>query len=212
MQEEHRWDDASAQLPSPLRGGWPVRRTGRVGSLMARTSISYETRTKARDHRKHLSKAERILWWHLRELKSEGFRFRRQAPVGPYIVDFAWFSARIVVELDGDNHETETQKRHDKNRDAFLKERGFQVLRFSNWDAIDVPEWVIARIKGAIAAHVEQPHPAAPAERPPSPQGGGEPVGALGSTPPPAAPAERPPSPQGGGRSRRIRQETSGPP
>ena len=99
--------------------------------------------------------------------------FRKQSPVGPYIVDFAWLSGRIVVELDGDNHETEQQKRHDKNRDAFLRERGFQVLRFTNWDAIDVPDWVVGKIKEAVAPDVRQPHPAAASPQPPSPQGGG---------------------------------------
>ena len=124
-----------------------------------------------------LSKAERTLWAYLRELKSEGTRFRKQAPIGPYIVDFAWLSGRVVVELDGDNHETERQLRYDANRDAFLRERGFSVLRFSNWEAIDAPEWVIGKVKEVCREHVRQPHPAGPKDRPPSPQGGGERVG-----------------------------------
>jgi very-short-patch-repair endonuclease len=141
---------------------------------MARTTITYETRQKAQSLRKTLSKAERILWSHLRELKAEGMRFRKQTPIGPYIVDFAWLSGRMVVELDGDNHESERQKRYDLNRDAFLTEQGFRVLRFSNWDAIDVPEWVVTKVKEARRDHVRPPHPAGPADRPPSPQGGGK--------------------------------------
>jgi very-short-patch-repair endonuclease len=133
------------------------------------TRISNETRQKAQDHRKYLSKAERILWSHLRELKAEGMRFRRQAPIGPYIVDFAWLGGRLVVELDGDNHEIDKQKQHDIVRDAFLKERGFRVLRFTNWDAIDAPEWVTATVKEVCRDHVGQPHPASPSDRPPSP-------------------------------------------
>ncbi|HEX9906381.1 MAG TPA: endonuclease domain-containing protein [Propylenella sp.] len=144
---------------------------------MPHTRISRETREKARDHRKYLSKAERILWSHLRELKSEGMRFRRQAPLGPYIVDFAWLGGRTVVELDGDNHEGGQQKQHDAVRDAFLRQRGFRILRFSNWDAIDVPEWVVGRIREAAESSVRQPHPTAASPRPPSPQGGGEPRG-----------------------------------
>lgn len=141
---------------------------------MVHTRISHETRQKAQSLRKVLSKAERILWSHLRELKSEGMRFRKQAPIGRYIVDFAWLSGRVVVELDGDNHETDRQLRYDANRDAFLRERGFSVLRFSNWDAIDVPEWVVSKIKEVCRDHNRQPHPAGPLDRPPSPRGGGE--------------------------------------
>jgi very-short-patch-repair endonuclease len=176
---------------------------------MARTSISRETRQKAHGHRRYLSKAERILWQRLRELRSEGMHFRRQAPVGPYIVDFAWLGARLVVELDGDNHETDQQKRHDATRDEFLKLRGFNVLRFSNWDAIDTPEWLIAKVREAVASYVAQPHPAAALPQPPSPQGGGlqtaEAVRARLKTPPhkgegeAAAALPQPPSPQGGG-------------
>jgi very-short-patch-repair endonuclease len=141
---------------------------------VAHTRISHETRQKAQSHRKVLSKAERTLWYHLRELKADGMHFRRQAPIGPYIVDFAWLRARLVVELDGDNHETDKQKRHDQVRDDFLRERGFRVLRFTNWDAIDVPEWVVGKIKEEVPPDVRQPHPAGPADRPPSPQGGGK--------------------------------------
>jgi very-short-patch-repair endonuclease len=141
---------------------------------MAHTRITHETRQKAQSLRKTLSKAERILWSHLRELKSEGMRFRKQAPIGPYIVDFVWLTGRVVVELDGDNHEAdESQRRHDAVRDAFLKDQGFIVFRFSNWDAIDVPDWLIGKIKAAGRVHVGQPHPATASPRPPSPQGGG---------------------------------------
>lgn len=142
---------------------------------MPRTRISHETRQKAQSHRKALSKAERILWYHLRELKAEGMRFRKQAPIGPFIVDFAWLSGRLVVELDGDNHEADaSQKRHDVNRDAFLRSCGFHVMRFSNYDAIDAPEWVVGQIKETAAPDRDGPHPAATASQPPSPQGGGK--------------------------------------
>lgn len=146
---------------------------------MARTRITTETRQKAQSLRKTLSKAERILWSHLRELKSEGMRFRKQTPIGPYIVDFAWLSGRVVVELDGDNHETDRQIRYDANRDVFLKERGFRVLRFSNWDAIDVPEWVVNKIEEECRDHVKPPHPAVASPRPPSPQGGGRNIASV---------------------------------
>ena len=144
------------------------------GAMMPHTRISRETREKAQDHRRHLSKAERMLWWRLRELKSEGMRFRRQAPIGPYIVDFVWLTAKLIVELDGDNHETAKQKHHDAVRDEFLEASGFRILRFSNWDAIDAPDWVADQVKAAVVLHVRQPHPARASLGPPSPQGGGK--------------------------------------
>ena len=142
---------------------------------MPHTRISRETRQKAQAHRKVLSKAERTLWYHLRELKTEGMRFRRQAPIGPYIVDFAWLSGCVVVELDGDNHEADArQRRHDQVRDTFLRERGFRILRFSNYDAIDAPEWIGDQIKATVALGVRQRQPAATESRPLSPRGGGK--------------------------------------
>ncbi len=60
----------------------------------------------------------------------EGFKFRRQQPIGPYIVDFVSFEKKLVVELDGGQHAIEKEK--DKRRDLWLKEEGYEVLRF--WD------------------------------------------------------------------------------
>ncbi|MET3577794.1 very-short-patch-repair endonuclease [Mesorhizobium robiniae] len=64
-------------------------------------------RQKARALRVHATKGESLLWYELRELKSGGFKFRRQCPIGPYIVDFACLAVKLVVEVDGDLHEQE---------------------------------------------------------------------------------------------------------
>ncbi len=61
---------------------------------------------------------------------------------GPYIADFAWLTARIIVECDGDTHETAGGRRHDGRRDAFLRAQGFTVLRFDNAQVIDNPDYV----------------------------------------------------------------------
>jgi very-short-patch-repair endonuclease len=89
---------------------------------------------KARGLRKQLTLQELKLWVRLRELKPLGFHFRRQAPIGHCIVDFASFGARIVIEVDGGQHGMDEGIRSDRERDAFLRSQGFRVLRFRNSD------------------------------------------------------------------------------
>jgi very-short-patch-repair endonuclease len=88
----------------------------------------------ARALRKRLTPQEVKVWIKLRELKSFGFRFRRQVPIGPYIVDFASLSNRIVVEIDGGQHGMPESICSDRERDQFLQSRGFRVLRYWNSD------------------------------------------------------------------------------
>ena len=76
--------------------------------------------------------AERKLWALLRDKRLAGWRFRRQQPIGPYIVDFFCAGARLVIELDGDQHGTDAAQAHDMRRTAFLEARGYRVLRFPN--------------------------------------------------------------------------------
>jgi very-short-patch-repair endonuclease len=89
---------------------------------------------KARALRKRLTPQETKLWVKLRELKPLGFHFRRQAPIDRYIVDFASFNHRLVIEIDGGQHAMEEGLRSDRERDMFLQSRGFRVLRFWNSD------------------------------------------------------------------------------
>ncbi len=103
------------------------------------------------------------MWNMLRDLKPYGARFRREAPIGPYIADFAWLSARVIVEVDGDSHETALGRTHDERRDAFLKEQGFEILRFDNGQVIDGPDYVfteiLSRIKHLLKGYREEPSP-----------------------------------------------------
>ncbi|MDH4441751.1 MAG: endonuclease domain-containing protein, partial [Rhizobium sp.] len=87
----------------------------------------------------------------LRDFRSRGARFRRETPIGPYIADFAWLAARIVVEVDGDSHETDAGRKHDLRRDAFMASQGFKVLRFDNDLVIDNPDYVYLTIEASIA-------------------------------------------------------------
>lgn len=83
-----------------------------------------------RQLRKNPTEAERILWQELRGKKIGGVRFHRQYSVGPYILDFFCPTARLAIELDGDQHKD--AKEYDIERDVFLKEKGITTIRFWN--------------------------------------------------------------------------------
>lgn len=125
---------------------------------MPHSNIDAETRRRARTLRRELTKAERKMWDLLRDLRARGARFRRETPVGPYIADFAWLSARIIVEVDGDSHETDRGRGHDRRRDAFLREEGFTVLRFDNADVLSSPDGVFVILEKALAAFLREMH------------------------------------------------------
>jgi guanylate kinase len=82
----------------------------------------------ARSNRAHPTSAEDILWWELRN-SHLGYRFRRQEPIGPYIVDFVCKAQRLVVEVDGDTH---VDDEADHRRDQHLQALGYRVIRFAN--------------------------------------------------------------------------------
>jgi very-short-patch-repair endonuclease len=79
-----------------------------------------------------MTKAELRLWSRLRKPGPDGMRFRRQAPIGPCIVDFFCPERRLVVEVDGDQHGLPGAAMRDAERDAWLADRGYRVIRFTN--------------------------------------------------------------------------------
>ena len=85
---------------------------------------------KARELRKNMKEAERALWKHLRLRQLGGYKFRRQQPMGRYIVDFVCLERRLIVEVDGGHHCE--QLAYDLERDTWLEKQGFSILRF--WD------------------------------------------------------------------------------
>ncbi|CAN7160519.1 endonuclease domain-containing protein [Rhizobium sp. LjRoot254] len=117
---------------------------------MPHSNVEPETRKRARALRHDRTKAEQRMWNMLRDLKPYGARFRRETPIGPYIADFAWLSVRVIVEVDGDTHETAHGKAHDIKRDAFLKAQGVTVLRFDNGQVIDGPDHVFIEIERSL--------------------------------------------------------------
>jgi very-short-patch-repair endonuclease len=99
---------------------------------------------RARELRRDQTKAERRLWRAIRDRQIEGMKFRRQMPVGPYIVDFACPTGRLIVELDGGQHAE--QRARDEARSRFLASQGYRVLRFWNNEVIENLEGVLAAI------------------------------------------------------------------
>ena len=104
---------------------------GGFGNVPHMTQILPSTRANARRMRNEPTSHERLVWGKLREInRMLGTHFRRQAPIGRYIADFAEFGRRIVVEIDGGQH----GGAWDTERDAWLVGQGFRVLRFWNSD------------------------------------------------------------------------------
>jgi very-short-patch-repair endonuclease len=89
---------------------------------------------RARSLRRTSTDAERKLWYALRRKQLEGFRFRRQHPIGPYVVDLVCLSERLVIEVDGGQHAERVD--YDRERTHWLESRGYRVLRFWNHDVL----------------------------------------------------------------------------
>jgi very-short-patch-repair endonuclease len=118
----------------------------------------------ARKLRRDATDAERRLWSALRDRRLDGYRFRRQYPIGPFIVDFACTKERVIVEADGGQH---SDSNTDGHRTAWLESRGWRVIRFWNNEITNNAEGVIDAILRELSG--EDPHPAAASLRPPSP-------------------------------------------
>ena len=121
-------------------------------------NISIEQR---RDLRAHPTEAEALIWYHLRARHLCGFKFRRQHPIGRFIVDFYCVRRRVAVELDRGQHFTGEKKAYDERRTAFLRERGVSVLRFNNDLVFAETEAVLQAILDALTRGPSTPPAAA---------------------------------------------------
>jgi very-short-patch-repair endonuclease len=124
-------------------------------------------RGRARTLRHRLTEPERKLWWHLRHrMPMNGSHFRRQVPIGPYVADFCCLRARLIIEVDGNQHGYDKHIVRDRERTAYLASQGFTVLRFSNLEVRTAIEGVLEAIHAELTRSTPTPNP--------SPQGGGE--------------------------------------
>jgi very-short-patch-repair endonuclease len=103
---------------------------------MPHTPPPPKNRPRAKAMRRRMTDAELKFWNAVRAHRLMGMGFRRQVPIGPYIVDFACPSHKLIVEIDGSQHGDEDVLRNDAVRTRFLEENGWTILRFANADAL----------------------------------------------------------------------------
>lgn len=101
----------------------------------------------ARRLRRESTDAETQLWFQLRARRLDGRKFRRQHPIGAFVVDFVCLKSRLVVEVDGDQHAN--RKSSDDERTRFLEARGYRVLRFWNNEVLETMEGVLTATSGS---------------------------------------------------------------
>ncbi|MGB8274680.1 MAG: endonuclease domain-containing protein [Alphaproteobacteria bacterium] len=99
---------------------------------------------RSRQLRRNSTEAEKLLWSRLRNRALNGAKFRRQAPIGPFVVDFVCLDSRVVVEVDGGHHSATQAK--DARRAAWLESEGYRVFRFWNHEVLGNVEGVLQTI------------------------------------------------------------------
>ncbi len=220
--------NSAVATPNPSKGGESPSPLGRVGerpkspSPLERAGERPETslypryytaeykqwkilKEFARDNRKNSTEAEKLLWQVLRN-KQLGVQFRRQHAIDIFIADFICIACKLIVEVDGDYHNTPEQEEYDQQRTYMLENLGYKILRFTNDEIINNIGQVVSTIKKAIAEAnnaVATPTPSEGGENlevvgdgvaTPNPSKGGEspsPLGRVGERPKSPSPLER---------------------
>jgi len=100
--------------------------------------------------RDRMTEGEKKLWEYLR-LKPQGFKFRRQHPLGNYILDFYCHKLRISLELDGDYHLSQNQKEKDSNRTDYLRELGIREYRFTNREVFEKFDELVQKLQNILS-------------------------------------------------------------
>jgi len=134
-----------------------------VVKVFLMTKTHPDLKSLSRALRRRQTDVERILWGHLRSRRFQGFRFRRQQPIERYIVDFCCFENRLIIELDGGQHNVNKEK--DEVRTRVLEDNGFRVLRFWDSEVIQELEAVLTRILKALGTENPSPRPLPQGER-----------------------------------------------
>ena len=106
--------------------------------------------SQARDLRQKETESEQILWSWLRNNQLNGAKFRRQQPLGNYVVDFVCFDKKLIIEIDGGRHNDDQFIEKDKERTRFLHSEGFRVIRFWNNDVLTNIDGVIIHIRRTL--------------------------------------------------------------
>ena len=113
--------------------------------------VTETKKQKARELRREMTPAERVLWKHLRGSKIHGVRFRRQQVIYGYIADFYCHPAALVIELDGPIHDQQTE--YDTERQMIIELNELRILRFTNYQVMNDLETVLSIISAAVSNH-----------------------------------------------------------
>ncbi|MBW8453068.1 endonuclease domain-containing protein [Pseudomonas stutzeri] len=132
---------------------------------MPNERASIEQRQFARYLRQQLTDCERLLWRRLRNRGLAGFKFRRQHPWPPYVLDFYCSELRLVIELDGGQHYDDAGLAKDRLRTDYLRRQGLEVLRFSNLDVLQNLDDVLTELLRRVEARSPHPTPLPGGER-----------------------------------------------
>ena len=139
-------------LPSPLgRGAGGEGVKGESKKPVPQDLLEF-----ARQLRKEQTDAERLMWSLLRDRRLAGFKFRRQHPIEPYVLDFYCHEARLAVELDGGQHNAPDARAHDEQRTSFLESQGIRMLRFWNSDVLNNIDGLLQAIYDALTPTLSQ--------------------------------------------------------
>jgi very-short-patch-repair endonuclease len=117
-------------------------------------------KSRARALRRNMTDAERILWRSLRDRKMGGWKFRRQHPIRPFIVDFVCVERRLIIEVDGGQHASKVQA--DASRSSYLRKKGYKILRFWNNQVLNESEAILDMILAALNDDTPSPRPSPP--------------------------------------------------
>jgi very-short-patch-repair endonuclease len=120
-----------------------------------RKAAGTEALERARRLRRDMTPAEEKLWSRLRGRRLDGFKFRRNEWVGPFIADFYCWKAKLIIEVDGSGHQQ--RKGYDSARDRWLQDRGLRVLRFWNNQVLAELDSVLEAIRAALLERVPSP-------------------------------------------------------
>jgi very-short-patch-repair endonuclease len=149
--------------PPPLRGRSDREAVREGGKQAAHRSVAPTMLGRAKSLRRKMTDAEQRLWSALRAHRLNGLGFRRQTPIGPFIIDYVCQQHHLVIEVDGGQH---ADSSNDRERDRWLESKGYRVLRFWNTD-------VLTNLSGVLEAIINAVRESTPLPNPP-PQGGRE--------------------------------------
>jgi very-short-patch-repair endonuclease len=121
-----------------------------LSRVRERVGVRADAKAKARELRGRITEPEALLWQQLRGRRFQDFKFRRQRPLGPYILDFVCLEAGLVIEIDGGQHSE--QQTYDQARTALIETQGLTVIRFWNHEVMNETPVVLEKIWQTLQA------------------------------------------------------------